>query len=149
MSFGLTDAGEELVIKRMWTHDVSLPLAVTFRLYYDATDNIQDSEDIADVTTEPTGSAYGPISRSFGTTDFTSSDVNGDWQSVATDLSYDVSDSSQTVDAFFIVCNFQSEDKSDGSATDHMIGRGGLGEEVDLSNESGTYNVPSPGMSLN
>lgn len=149
MSFGLTDAGEELIIKRVWTLDVSLPLAVTIRLYHDATDNIQDSEDIADITTEPTGAAYGPIGRGFGTSEFTASKVNGDWRAEADDCSYDASDSSQTIDAFFIVAEFQSEDKSDGSETDHIIARGGIGDEVDLSNESGTWNLTAPGMSLN
>lgn len=149
MSHGLSDVGEEAIIRHVFTEDITKPSAISFGLYYDATDNLQDSEDLADITTEPSGASYARIGRTFGTGEFTSSDVDGDWQAVADDISFDLSDSSQTVDSWFAVINFQSSDKGDGSATDHVMMRGGLGEEVDASNESGTYNVTSPGMSQN
>lgn len=147
MSHGLSDVGEEYCIRRVFTTDVSAT-SVVFGLYYDATDNLQDSEDLADITTEPQGAAYARQGSSLDTTDFTASDVSGDWRAESIDHAFDLSDSTQTVDSFFIVINFQSSDKGDGSATDHVFGRGGLGEVIDASSESGTYNLTAPGMSL-
>lgn len=124
MSRILTDLGEEYTIKTN-LDGVSLDVG----LYNDGTDAITDTEDLADITTEPGGSAY---ARQTDT--FTAADLSGDW-GIDNDsqLSFDTSDSSQTVDSYFIVANFTAADTGDGSATDHLIITGALSQSRDLS----------------
>lgn len=138
MAQGLSDVGEEFIIRHVFTEDVTKPGSLDVGLYNDTTDDLSDSEDLSDITTEPSGASYTRQTVSFGTTDMSASDVSGDWEVAIADQEFDVSDSSQTVDSWFLVINFTSSDKGDGSATDHVFARGGLGVTDDLSNFSGT-----------
>lgn len=119
-----TDWGEE------WYTDTNVDGAtVTVGLYNDSTDSLGESSDVADVTTEPSGAAYARQSSAVTTTTI-SGDYGPDNDS---DLVFDTSDSSQTVDHAFIIVNFQSSRAGDGSATDHIVAVDALDSSRDLS----------------
>jgi hypothetical protein len=135
----LTDLGEE------WTLETALEGAsISVGLYNDSTDAISDANDLADITTEPSGAAYSRQSTTLTMTD------GGDWQvETSAQVSFDTSDSSQNVDSYFLVANFQADDTGDGSATDHLIATGALSQSRDLS-QIDTLNIAagSAGFSL-
>jgi hypothetical protein len=122
----LTDLGEEYMIKNNLD-------SVTFDvgLYNDSTDSITDNEDIGDITTEPSGGNY---ARQTGEA-VSASDISGDW-GVDNDnvITFDVTNTTGTVDSYFFVANFQASDTGDGSATDHLVLTGSLSQSYDLSN---------------
>lgn len=121
----LTDIGEEWLVENN-TNGAT----ITVGLYNDATDTLTDTSVLADITTEPAGSAYARQSDTVTTTQI-SGDFGFDNDSL---VSFDTSDSSQTVDAAFIVVNFQSDTVAgDGSAQDHLIAAGDLSQSRDLS----------------
>lgn len=124
MSYILTDLGEE------WYTETAINGAtVTFGLYNDSTDTISDTDDLSAITSEPTGSAYNRISDTVSV-----ADISGDWGFQNDSLmTFDVSDSSQTVDGAFMVVNFQADDTSDGSPTDHLVATAELSQSRDLS----------------
>ena len=121
----LTNIGEE------WYTETSVDGAtVTLGLYDDSTDTLSDSSVLSDVTTEPSGSAYARQNSTVTTTQI-SSDFGFDNDS---QISFDTSDSSATVDAAFVVVNFTSDSVAgDGSATDHLVAAGDLSQSRDLS----------------
>lgn len=125
MTIQLHDTGEEFIIRKVFTEDLGTVTGVSVGLFNDATDALADSDDVGQITTEPTGSAYAPIALTFGTGDFTAQDSGGDWAAVfsdaGSDLTYDVTDSSQTVDSAFVVVTFQANDTADGSQQDHLL----------------------------
>ena len=125
MSYVLTNIGEEYVNKN-GLDGVSLDVG----LYNDGTDSASDTTDIGDLTTEPTNSNYNRQTDTFSV-----EDINGDW-GIDNDsqLSFDFSDqsSSETVDSYFLIANFQSTEAGDGGATDHIIVTGGLSQDRDI-----------------
>jgi hypothetical protein len=97
----VTDNGEE------WVVDSNLDgQSVTVGLYNQVNDSLDDTSTESDITTEPTGSAYSRQSSSVTT----SADVVGDSYGFENDstLTFDTSDSSQTVDHVFILGNVPS-----------------------------------------
>lgn len=140
MAAVLTDIGEE------WTLETALEGAsVSIGLYNDSTDTAGDSTDIGNLTTEPSGASYSRQSVTL-----TLADSGGDWQAqTGSNAVFDTSDSSQSVDAYFIVANFQSDDASDGSATDHIVATGSLSQTYDLSSvDQLTLNSGTVGFSI-
>lgn len=124
MSFILTDLGEEYYAK----FDVGAS-ALDLGLYNDGTDAISDPDDLGAITTEPGGSAYARQS-----TAVTVTDLSGDWGfDNDNEESFDTSDSSQTVDGYFFVANFQASDTGDSTAQDHLIATGALSQSRNLS----------------
>lgn len=122
----LTDLGEEWYGET----DISGVASVTLGLYNDSTDAISDTNDLSDISTEPSGASYARQ-----TMEISFEDLSGDWGfDNDNQESFDTSDSSQTVDSYFLVANFQADDTSDGSATDHLIATGALSQSYDLSN---------------
>jgi hypothetical protein len=136
MSRILTDLGEEYLIK----NSVS-GITFTVGLYNDSTDSISETDDLSAITTEPSGGAYARQSDTF-----TAADLSGDW---GTDndsqLSYDTSDSSQTVDSYFIMVSFQASDTGDSGANDHLLLTGALSQSRDLS-QIDTLNISAGGV---
>lgn len=136
-----TDWGEE------WYTDNNVDGAtVTVGLYNDSTDAAGETFDVGDLTTEPAGSAYARPS----TTVTTSAD-GGDYGPISdSQVSFDVSDSTQTVDAAFAVVNFQSSRAGDGSATDHIVFVDALSATYDLSQSSSpdTININAADLKL-
>jgi hypothetical protein len=135
----LTDIGEEFVAENNLDGT-----NITVGLYKDATDQLGDGSTLSDITTEPTGGSYARQS-----TATTSAQISGDF-GIDTDngITFDTSDSSQTVDAAFIVVNFQSDTVAgDGSATDHLIAAGDLSQSRDLSSVS-TVEIPAGDLDI-
>jgi hypothetical protein len=123
MSFILTDLGEEYLMKND-TGATNLDVG----LYNDSTDAIGDTDDLSAITTEPSGSAYARQSAPVAT-----ADISGDWGfDNDNQESWDTSDSSQSVDAYFLVANFQATDTGDGSPQDHLIATGALSQSRNL-----------------
>lgn len=141
----LTDIGEEY-----WTrvigNDLTKVSSFDVGLYNQSTDSLSDVSDLGDLTTEPSGSAYARQTVSLPG-DVTISNSGGDWQiqQSATE-SFDTSDSSQSVDAYFYVVNFQSNEAGDSSANDHMLIYGDLDSSYDLSSID-SFNLDDTGIS--
>jgi len=91
----LVNLGEEELVKNGFDGDT-----LTVGVYNDSTDNLGDTNTVADITTEPTNSNYNPQ-----TSVFSAVQISGDW-GVDNDsqLSFDFSDqtSSETVDTFYV-----------------------------------------------
>jgi len=128
----LHDTGEEFLLDEHFEESATKPASLTIGLYNDATDGLAEANDIGDITTEPQGGSYARQTVTYGS-DFNNSDLNGNWQSIIADKVFDTSDSSQDVDSFFVVVTFQSDDKGDGSANDHLFFTGSLDQTYDLS----------------
>lgn len=139
MGYGPTDAGKELLARDFGPGDVTKPASVDVGLYNEATDGVLDSEydPGTSITTEPTGASYARLAYAFDGTDMDALAESTGWAIDLADKSFDVTDSGQTVDAYFIVASFTSEVA--GSAGTWLIFRGALGETVNLSNVSSTY----------
>lgn len=121
--FILTDLGEEYVMK----NDAGAS-DLESGLYNDSTDGIGDTDDVADITTEPGGAAYARQTTAVSVTD-----ISGNWGfDNDSQQQWDTSDSTQTVDGYFLIANFQAEDTGDGSPTDHLIATGALSQSRDL-----------------
>lgn len=117
-------------------------------LYNDSTDALGESADIGDITTEPAGAAYSR--QSDAASGFTASSVSGNVQIAGTTQTFDVSDSTQTVDSVFVVVNFQSDLVSaDGSATDHLFYTNALDQSYDLSQFDSTVDLDPTKLTLN
>lgn len=124
MAHILTDIGEEYVMENN-LDGVSLEVG----LYNDSTDAISDPDDLSAITTEPGGSNYARQSDTFATASL-SGDYGFDNDNL---ISFDTSDSSQEVDSYFIVANFDSDVAGDaGTATDHLISTGALSQSRNL-----------------
>jgi hypothetical protein len=122
----LTDLGEEWMVKTNLDSE-----SVDIGLYNDSTDSIGDSDDVGAITTEPSDGNY---TRQTGET-LSAADISGDW-GVDNDntVSFDVTNTTGTVDSYFFVANFQADDTGDGSANDHLVVTGSLSQSYDLSN---------------
>jgi len=131
---------QDLVINSGETFDIGL--------YNDSTDSLSDTSDVSDITTEPAGSAYSRQSEA--ATDFTASLVTDDIQIAGTTQTFDVSDSSQTVDSVFVVVNYASDIVSSdgGTATDHLFYTNALDQSYDLSQFSSTVDLDPTKLTL-
>lgn len=147
MTTQLHDTGEEAILDDFFEESLSKPSSVEVGLFNDSTDGLADSSTFSAITTEPSGSNYSPQSATFGTSDFTNSDSGGDWQSVIADQTFNTSDSSQTVDAYYVSITFQSDDQSDTSATKNLLFTGDLDQSYDLSNID-SFTLSGAGISL-
>lgn len=91
----LVDLGEEELVKNGLD-----ATTLTVGVYNDSTDNLGDTNTVADITTEPTNTNYSPQ-----TSGFTAVQISGDW-GIDNDsqLSFDFSDqtASESVDAFYV-----------------------------------------------
>lgn len=139
MSYVLTDLGEEYALKTA-LEGASVQIA----LYNDATDAIGDTSDLANITTEPGGAAYARQSQTLAVTD-----VSGNWQAaLSAAVTFDVSNSNNTVDSWALIANFQAVDTGDGAPTDHLIATGALSQAYDLFNLD-SLEVSDAGFSVN
>lgn len=122
----LTDLGEEWMIKNNLD-----TVSVDVGLYNDSTDSIADGDDLAAISSEPSDGNY---VRQTGEA-LSASDISGDW---GTDndsvITFDVTNTTGTVDSYFFVYNFQASDTGDGAANDHLVLTGSLSQSYDLSN---------------
>lgn len=123
MSHLLTNIGEEYVVK-----NGAIGTGFVVGLYNDGTDAVSDTDDISDLTTIPSGGSYAAQSVTM------EADDDGDWHAQSSaEITFDTSDSSETVDSYYIAKSFQAVDTSDGSATLHLLYTGALSQSRDLS----------------
>lgn len=121
----LTDLGEEYLVKN--NLDTS---SVDVGLYNDASDSVSDGDDLP-LSSEPSDGNY---TRQSGET-LSATDISGDWGADNDNvITFDVTNTTGTVDSYFFVANFQAVDTGDGSSTDHLILTGSLSQSYDLSN---------------
>lgn len=131
MAHILTNRGEEFLFKV----DVSARTTLTIGLYNDTTDAVADTSDVAAITTRPNGASYGDDTAAA----ITVRQIAGDWGfDNDAELTFNTSDSTNTVDSYFIIANFQGD--GDAAATDHLIATGALSQSYDLNNVD-TLNV--------
>jgi hypothetical protein len=118
-------------------------------LFNDTVDGLNDSSDIGGISTEPSGAAYSRQSATFDSADFTVQDnANSNWEAIIADQTFDTSDSSQDIDAYFVVINFQASDTGDGSANDHLYFTGPLDQLYDL-NSVDQFTLQGAGLEVN
>lgn len=121
----ITNIGEEWFVEAALNGE-----SVDVGLFNNSTDSLSDTSTLSDITTEPGGGAYSRQSTAVSTLAI-GSDFGFDNDS---QLQFDVSDSSNTVDHVFVVVNFQSDGVAgDGSATDHLVGIAALTQSRDIS----------------
>jgi len=140
MTTQLHDSGEEFVIKYIFPDTVSKPANVDVGLYNDSTDSLSDGNGLSNISTEPSSGNYSRQSISFDSAGFSASTSGGDWQATNdSTVTFDVTNSSQTVDSYFVVVNYNSSDQ--------LFFTGDLSQSRDLS-QIDTLDVNVVGASL-
>lgn len=132
---GTHNTGEEFKQKSIYRQDNigTRPGSVDVLLYDDSSDSLTESDDVGSISSEPTSGNYSRQSISLDSTDLSVSQSSGDIVIEAT-VTFDVSDTGETVDGFAVVVNFQSDIVSgDTSANDHLLLSGTFGT-TDLTN---------------
>lgn len=146
MAFGLSNRGEEYIINKAFaSENTTSSTTVELHLYNDSTDALTDSDGEAAVTTEPAGAAYAPQSVTETTEITVQTDADGDQEAIFSDVSFDTSDSTQSVDGFYVTTTFDGESNTDTGP--HLILRGPLGSTTDLS-EVDKFTAKGAGLSL-
>lgn len=128
MPANLHDQGEQLILCSPFGSRI-----VEIGLFNDSTDALSDSATYSSITTEPTGSAYAVRSVTGPTVSLNSGTSSLDLGS----LSFDVSDSSQTIDALYV------RDQSSGD----LIFTNTLDSSYDLS-QIDTLDLSNGGLTL-
>lgn len=125
-----TDIGEEYLESGLSDGDT-----ITFLLYNDDTDNVQETEDVADITSElDNTNSYARQSSTVSTSQLSGSG-NGDWgYKTDSQIVFDLSTNTETFDAIGYIANFDSTVAGDGgTATDHLIAVDTLSATYDAS----------------
>ena len=135
MSTGIMpNVGEEYV-QRLLANDLSTITSWTVGLYDDSTDSLSDISDVGDIITEPTGGSYSKTTVSLPGDITIGVNASDNIYIEAVDQTFDVSDSSVEVDAYFIVVSYQSTVvNSESGANDHLLFNGSLNNTLNLNN---------------
>jgi len=122
VSDGYHDVGEEWAQKTTYRQDlITRDTTIEILLYDDSTDALTDSSDIGDINTEPTDGNYTRQTVTLDSSDLTFSVVDGDLRAEAM-LSFDVENTTGTVDAWGAVVDFQSDVvNAEGAQNPHLI----------------------------
>jgi hypothetical protein len=109
VSQGYHNVGEEWAHKNAFRQDlITRDTTVEVLLYDDSTDSLTDASDVGDITTEPTDGNYTRQTFTLDSTDLTLSTSGSDIRASAT-VSFDVADTTGTVNASGVVVDFQSD----------------------------------------
>lgn len=148
MSYGLSDYGEEFILRKTFLEDLGSVSSMEIGLYDDTTDSLTDSDDVGALSTEPSGSAYSRISEDFGTANYSGQMPSNKVEAIIADHSFDLKDDgSGSVDSYFCVITFNANTvSSDSSQTTHIIARGALEQSYDLASVD-TLNNKQAGIS--
>lgn len=121
----LTNVGEEWIVES--NPDGATIIASVFN---NGTDNVGEASDVADITSEPSGAGFARQSVTV-----TTKQISGNFGfDTDTEISFDVSDSTATVDHGLFIVSFVSDTVAgDGSTTEHLIGVDALSQSRDLS----------------
>jgi len=122
VSEGYHDTGAEWAHKFAFRQDtITRDDTIEVLLYDDSTDALTDSSDVGDITTEPTDGDYARQTFTLDDTDVTLSEEAGQIRAEAT-VTFDVTDTTGTVDATQTVVDFQSDVVNDESdANPHFL----------------------------
>lgn len=109
-STGYSDFGEEWAQKNAFRQDTLGTRDATLEvlLYDDSTDTITDSDDVAAVTTEPTDGNYTRQSITLDSSSVTITQEGGDIRAEGV-VTFDVTDTTGTVDSTMCLIDFQSD----------------------------------------
>ena len=112
MSFLITKLGSE------YKAETVLPgTTLTVGFYNDDTDQITYQHDLANITTEPTDGNYAPQT-------FTAEKAEGTTKAKirnAGSITFDLTNTTGSVNALYIKATFQSDFAGDGSPTEHLV----------------------------
>lgn len=115
-----TDYGEQ-----WWADNALNGLTITVGLYNQTTDGLGEASDLSDITSEPDGASYARQTDTVTTTSFGDGTYGYDNDSTIT---FDTSDSSNTVDHAFIAATV--------AGSTHLVAIAPLNDTRDLSNFS-------------
>ncbi|MFT4921723.1 MAG: hypothetical protein ACI8XM_000929 [Haloarculaceae archaeon] len=132
-STGYHDTGEEFIQKTAFRQDlVTRPVGIDILLYQDSTDSLDDSDDVDAISTEPETGNYTRVTAALDSTDIDIRVQEGDIDARPT-VTFDVTDTTESVDAYAAVIEFQSEIAGDDAASQHLLASAPLDEgTVDL-----------------
>lgn len=148
MTTGLHNTGEEYIVDVLFDGSISRVTSVDMTLFNDSTDSLSETSDLSAISTEPAGGSFSRQTVNLNTTDVTNSKSGGDYQSDFAKQTFDTSDSSQSVDSYAIIVNFDSDEAGDGGTpSDHLFFTGGLGGTSDLS-QIDTFEVTNAGATV-
>lgn len=134
MATGIHNHGKEY-LQRCGYNDLSAVSSIDIGLYSDTDDTLAETDDLGSITTEPVGASYSRQSATVPSDVTFSVDPNDDLVVEVDTQTWDTSDSTSSIDSYFVVINFQATVvTSDESATDHLFFTGSLGETINLSN---------------
>lgn len=140
MGTHLHNTGEEVIMKDFFEESITKPTSISVSLFNDSSNgngnNLVDGDDVNNITTEPSaGGSYNRSPLSFGTSSFTAeSNAEGNWQTVFSDMTFNTTDETTTVDAYFVTIEFASEEAGDGGTpSEHLLFTGALDQSYDLS----------------
>lgn len=148
------DTAEEFILKMALRTDLisDAPSVLSVGLYNDAVDDITATSSLGDITTEPTDGNYARLSATLNNADVVISDSGGNWQveltEDGTDLTFDCTDTTGSVDACFVIANFTSVEQSTVSNVDVLIFTIPLSQAYNLANVT-ELNVNDARVSLN
>ncbi|AGM11902.1 hypothetical protein DNAM5_39 [Haloarcula californiae tailed virus 1] len=125
----LTDLGEEYLMKNGLDG-----VQVTIGLYNDSSDQLGDSSDVSDITTEPDDLPPGyNYTRQSATVE--AADISGNWGvDNASKITFDLSGSSTSndVDTAFVLIDFQASDTGDSASNEHLVANPALSQTRDI-----------------
>ena len=140
----LHNCGEEWMLKETFG-DGSSASTVSIGLY-NTVDNLSDGDNVTSINSEPSGSGYSRQSATLGS-DFTLSNVGGNWQAEANDVVFDTDDSTEDVDGYFVTVVFESDEAGDTSPSENLVFSGDLDKQYDLDSVT-TFTMQGSGISL-
>ena len=140
----LHNCGEEWMLKEAFG-DGSSASTVSIGLY-NTVDNLSDGDNVTSINSEPSGSGYSRQSATLGS-DFTLSNVGGNWQAEANDVVFDTDDSTEDVDGYFVTVVFESDEAGDTSPSENLVFSGDLDKQYDLDSVT-TFTMQGSGISL-
>ena len=121
---GTHDTGEEWKQKVIFRQDLitARDTTLTIGLYNDSTNTLSDSSDIGDITSEPTSGNYAQQTVTLDSTDISLSlDGSNNIQAEGS-VTFDLLDTGETVDGYFILVNFQSDIvNAESTENDHIL----------------------------
>ena len=134
MATGLSRYGEEFILDYVFTDGSSRAANIDIGIYDDATDSLNETDDLNAITTEPSGAAYARQSANFPgdfINSFSSSVSN--WQTEIVDQTFDTSDSSGIADSYFVLINFISDEAGESSTgSDHIFFTGSFDDSYTI-----------------
>lgn len=122
---------------------ISPATQITFGLYNDSDDNLSNTDDLSAINSEPTSGNYSRKTFDLSSSNFSAEKTSGDnWRYVFSNAAFDVENTTEEVDSYFAVIEFNGD--GDSSATPHLVFTGSLGGTENLADYF-TLNVDEMG----